>query len=126
MLAGLSRKAMVFDGEINSILNIFTILKKVFDFGELHLKKGQNDKQNVNKDDFQMASNAQEFREKFKIVGKAAYRHMDDFCDIFERLLLQIEVNTSAGKQYIYFPFNPVFGFLAKSTKNRIMGEVNR
>lgn len=69
---------------------------------------------------------AQGFRETFDNVGQSFYPHFNDFVQYFEPLLLQIEINCKSGMQYVYFPYNPVFKFLAKDTKNRIMFEVNR
>lgn len=116
----------VFDEETINILNIFTILLKVRDYGKLHKDKGEKDKQAIDKAEIEISDTANKFCTNFVEAGKSTYQHIEDFAKEFENLLIQIEINCSSGKQYVYFPFNPVFKFLAKDTKNRIMAEVNR
>lgn len=65
MLKQLASKNVVYDDDILNILNIFTILKKVNDFSERSLKKAEEDKQNINKEEIEKHRNAVTFREKF-------------------------------------------------------------
>lgn len=118
----------VFDAETVNVLNIFTILLKVRDYGEIHLAKSLECKQDVikSKEEAEIALAADTFKKNFMEAGKPLYAHVEDFISAFESLLLQIEVTCSSGKQYVYFPYNPVFKILAKDTKKRIMAEVNR
>lgn len=125
MLKDMDGAGKVFDEETINILNIFTILMKVRDYGNIHLVKSEANKQAIDKAEVELAQTAKNFRKSFQEAGRALYPHIDAFTGAFEHLLLQIEVNCS-GMQYVYFPYNPVFKFLAKDTKNRIMAEVNR
>lgn len=58
------------------------------------------------------------------------YEHMRKMLAIFNELILMIEINCENGNseklQYIYFPNHPVFEYLASTTKDKIMVEVER
>lgn len=73
----------VFDEETNNILNIFTILFKVDDYGKLHFNLSQVDKQNINKDELAIGNTANNFRKSFMEAGRASYPHMDVFTNLF-------------------------------------------
>jgi hypothetical protein len=123
MLADMEAASKTFDDETVNILNIFTIFMKVRDYGDIHLKKSEEAKQDVVKfrEEAQIERNARDFFKKFIEAGRPFYEHVEDFATSFMEMLLQIEVTCSSGKQYVYFPFNPVFKILAKDTKKRIM-----
>ena len=62
--------------------------------------------------------------------AKGEYEHIEKFVQIFELLLLSIEISADNGVetnvQNLYFPKHPVFDYLASDTRDRVMHEVGR
>lgn len=78
----------------------------------------------------QKALKAQGF--KYELIDKAKeeYPHIRVFIELFEELLLSIEISSFNGQvtsvQNLYFPRHPVFEYLADETRDRVMFEVGR